>query len=112
MAIDRGGALRFAPLGGETFRSLVPESGRGALPDSLILRAPDGRLRVRSLAVLESLRLAGGPWPAVAAALALVPRPLADRLYDGVARLRHRLFRRPADACPAVPPRLRARLLP
>jgi predicted DCC family thiol-disulfide oxidoreductase YuxK len=104
--------LRFAPLGGETFRSLVPERERGALPDSLVLRAPDGRLQVRSRAVLGSLRLAGGPWLAVAAALGLVPRPLADRLYDGVARLRHRLFRRPADACPAVPPRLRARLLP
>jgi predicted DCC family thiol-disulfide oxidoreductase YuxK len=112
LAIDREGVLRFAPLGGETFRSLVPERERGALPDSLVLRAPDGRLQVRSRAVLGSLRLAGGPWPSVAAALGLVPRPLADRLYDDVARLRHRLFRRPAAACPAVPPHLRARLLP
>ena len=112
LAIDRGGALRFAPLGGETFRSLVPPEERGALPDSLVLRTPDGRLRVRSSAVVESLRGIGGPWPAVAAALGLVPRALADRLYDGVARLRQRLFRRPAEACPVVPAPQRPRFLP
>ncbi|HEX9186541.1 MAG TPA: DCC1-like thiol-disulfide oxidoreductase family protein [Vicinamibacteria bacterium] len=109
LALDRTGTLRFAPLGGETFLRLVPEGERGALPDSLVLRTPDGRLRVRSLAVLEGLREAG--WPSGAAVLGLLPRPLADRLYDGVARLRHRLFRRPPQACPVVPPPQRSRFL-
>jgi predicted DCC family thiol-disulfide oxidoreductase YuxK len=67
---------------------------------------------VRSEAVLGSVRQVGGLWAIVAALGAIVPRPLADRLYDGVARLRHRLFRPPTDACPAVPARLRERLLP
>ena len=90
----------------------MPEKERGALPDSLVLRTADGRLRTRSEAVLESLRRVGGPWPALAAALGLVPRSVADRLYDGIARVRQRFFRPPADICPAVPPRLRARFLP
>ena len=90
----------------------MPEEERGALPDSLVLRTADGRVRVRSGAVLESLRQVGGRWVIAAALGALVPRPLADRLYDGVARLRHRLFRPPTDVCPAVPARLRARFLP
>ena len=112
LALDPAGALCFAPLGGGTFRGLVPEAERAALPDSLVLRTADGRLLVRSAAVLESLRLAGGPARWLAAAARVVPLPLADRLYDGVARVRRRLVRPPAGVCPAVPPGLRARFLP
>jgi predicted DCC family thiol-disulfide oxidoreductase YuxK len=112
LALDRRATLAFAPLGGETFRALVPEAGRAALPDSLVLRTPDGRLLVRSAAVLESLRVAGGPARGLAAAARVVPLPLADRLYDLVARARRRLFRPTAGDCPVVPPRLRARFLP
>ena len=104
--------MRFAPLGGKTFRELVPEAERAALPDSLVLRAADGRLRVRSAAVLESLRLVGGPAKGLATIARVVPRSLADRLYDGVARVRSRLFAAPRDACPFVAPRLRERFLP
>jgi predicted DCC family thiol-disulfide oxidoreductase YuxK len=112
LALDRRGVLCFAPLEGETFRELVPEVERGALPDSLVLRTADGHLLVRSAAVLESLRLVGGPARGLAAAARVVPRPLADRLYDLVARARRRLFRPPASACPDVPPALRGRFLP
>jgi len=112
LALDRAGALRFAPLGGETFLELVPEAERAALPDSLVLRTADGRLRVRSAAVLESLRLVGGPARGLAATARVVPRPLADRLYDGVACLRRRLAGPPAGVCPAVRAALRARFLP
>jgi len=112
LRLDRRGRLRFAPLGGESFRSAVVGDRRSDLPDSLVLLMPDGRLRVRSAAVLESLRLIGLPWSAVAAAGRLLPRPLGDALYDAVARVRQRLFAPPAEACPRVPPALRARFLP
>jgi predicted DCC family thiol-disulfide oxidoreductase YuxK len=112
LALDRRGRLLFAPLEGGTFRELVPEAERAARPDSLVLRTADGRLLVRSAAVLESLRLLGGPARWLAAAARVVPRPLADRLYDRVARARRRLFRPPSAACPAVAPALRARFLP
>jgi predicted DCC family thiol-disulfide oxidoreductase YuxK len=112
LAMDRAGALRFAPLGGRTFRERVPGAARAALPDSLVLSTADGRLRVRSAAVLESLRLLGGGAKALAGIARVVPAPLADRLYAGVARVRSRLFPPPADACPRVAPRLRERFLP
>ena len=41
-----------------------------------------------------------------------VPNVLADIAYDGVAAVRHRLFTRPTDACPILPPALRSRMLP
>jgi predicted DCC family thiol-disulfide oxidoreductase YuxK len=90
----------------------VGEGERLALPDSLVLRTPDARLLVRSAAILESLRLTGGAGRALAAALRIVPVPLADGGYDVVARARRLLFREPASACPVVPAARRARLLP
>jgi predicted DCC family thiol-disulfide oxidoreductase YuxK len=110
--MDRTGALRFAPLGGPTFGERVPEAARATLPDSLVLRAADGRLLVRSAAVLESLRLLGGLGKVLAGMARVVPTPLADRLYAAVARVRSRLFPPPADACPRVPPGLQERFLP
>lgn len=104
--------LSFAPLGGETFLESVPGDVRATLPDSLVLRAPDGRLRVRSAAVVEGLRLAGGPGRALAALLRRVPVPLADGAYDLVARARRALIRPPGSACPVVPAAQRARMLP
>ncbi len=112
LAVDRTGALRFAPLGGPTFREQVAESDRAALPDSLVLRTADGRLLVRSAAVLESLRLLGGFGKRLAGIARVVPTPLADRLYAGVARVRSRLFPPPAEACPRVPRELQERFLP
>jgi predicted DCC family thiol-disulfide oxidoreductase YuxK len=44
--------------------------------------------------------------------LRLVPRRLGDRFYDAVAATRYRIFGREKDACPILPPDLRARFLP
>jgi predicted DCC family thiol-disulfide oxidoreductase YuxK len=111
LALDRGGALRFAPLGGDAFRELIPAAAADALPDSLVLRTTDGRLLVRSAAVLECLRLVGGPAKGLAGLARVVPRPIADRLYDALARARSRLFPAPRGACPAVSPARRDRFL-
>ena len=90
----------------------MPEGERAALPDSLVLRTAGGQLLVRSAAVVAGLRLLGGAFRVLAAILRVVPAPLADFGYDRVARERHRLFRKPASACPLVPAARRARLLP
>ena len=111
-AADRAGRFRFAPLGGDTFRALVPEERRGGLPDSIVVRRADGALLVRSDAALHVLRRLGVGWRAVVVLLALVPRRLRDAGYDFVARRRLRWFARPDVACPLVPPHLRARFAP
>ncbi len=112
LAEDRSGdSLGFAPLQGETFRTLVPEAKRSALPDSIVVRTAEGRLLTRSDAVMHVARRLGGRWRALAAVAALVPRPVRDVLYDAVARVRYRLFRRPAETCPLLPKHLRARFL-
>jgi predicted DCC family thiol-disulfide oxidoreductase YuxK len=108
---DPGEHFRFAPLGGATFQRLTPADG-AALPDSLVVLTPEGRLLVRSEAVVHLLRGLGGFWRAWAVLLAVVPRPLRDWLYDGVARYRQQLFRRPEGPCPVLPPALRERFDP
>lgn len=107
-----GRAFRFAPLQGNTFQALVPRDRRAALPDSVVILTRDGALLVRSDAFLHIFRELGGAWKFLAAALALIPRPLRDAVYDFIARIRYRVFGRPQDLCPILPPHLRARFDP
>ncbi len=107
-----GGAFRFAPLGGSTFERSVPLSERPGLPDSVVVLTGDGRVLARSGAVLYILQHLGGFWRAIARAARLIPRRLLDLAYDGVARVRRLLFRRPEEICPVVEPRLKDRFDP
>ena len=113
MKRDRDGSrFRYAPLSGPTFAADASAAERRALPDSLAVRTQDGRLLVRSTAVLHVMKRLGGGWGAFAGLLGLVPRPLRDLGYDGVARARKRLFRKPEGLCPLVPPELGRRFDP
>ncbi len=104
-----GSAFRFAPLAGESVRRLIPESERAHLPDSIVVRRADGRILVRSAAVLHVLQRLGGVWRVAACVAWLVPRPLRDLAYVLVAAVRKRLFGASASACPLLPRHLRAR---
>jgi predicted DCC family thiol-disulfide oxidoreductase YuxK len=112
VAADRAERFRFAPLQGDTFQRLVPESSRTGLPDSIVVLDSRGRLLTRSEAVLHVYRRLGGLWPVLAFLSSLVPRFLRDAVYDLVARIRSRLFAKPDDYCPLVPKELRTRFLP
>jgi predicted DCC family thiol-disulfide oxidoreductase YuxK len=105
---DRGGVLRFAPLQGVTAaRHLPPE--RTAALDTLVL-VEEGRLHVRSEAVLRVARHLGPVWRVITL-LRGVPRPLRDRAYEFVARNRYRWFGR-QDTCRVPTPAERGRMLP
>ena len=107
---DRSGtAFRFAPLQGKTFLLQVPVKQRAARPDSIAVQARDGSLLVRSNAFVHILGQLGGGWKITAALVAAIPRPLRDVVYDLIARIRYRVFSRPEDLCPLVPPDLRSR---
>jgi predicted DCC family thiol-disulfide oxidoreductase YuxK len=108
---DPPGALRFAPLGGETFRRCFGDEERAALPDSLVVETPDGALRVRSDAVVEVLKRLGRPGRAGAVVLGALPRGLRDAGYSLIARAR-RPFRHDPARCPRLPERLTKRIDP
>lgn len=98
-----GSALRFAPLQGSSFANAVPEAQRADLPDSIVVREPGGVLRVRSDGALLIGGALGGLWRPLAALARLIPRFLRDAVYNGIARVRGRLFRKPEGLCPLLP---------
>jgi predicted DCC family thiol-disulfide oxidoreductase YuxK len=102
----------FAPLQGETFRTLVPPEQRAAFPDSMVVRTASGEWLVCSDAAIYILKRLRGTWPRVASILAVIPRPLRDLGYNVVAAIRYRVFGRRDDVCPVVPPELRSRFEP
>jgi len=63
----------------------------------------DEQVLVRSAAVLRVLRYLGGVWRGLAGLAAVVPRSLADMVYDFIARHRHKLTRgNPACLVPTL----------
>lgn len=106
---DRRGRFRFAALQSEVGRALLERHGLPADALDTFVLVEGGRAFTRSRA---ALRTAGGldaPWPLLRV-FAIVPRPLADLVYDFVARNRYRWFGR-AEACMLPPPEVRARFL-
>jgi predicted DCC family thiol-disulfide oxidoreductase YuxK len=107
-----GKHFRFAPLEGEKFAALRNASTRSEMLDdidSIVLSLPDGSLLVRAAAVLEIGKILGGAWRTAAVAVGIIPLRLLNAGYDGIARIRHRIFATPPTACPILPPHLRDR---
>jgi len=104
---DKG--LLFAPLASAAFKAAVP--GDLKLPDSLIYVTADGAVLSRTAAVIRLLDRLGGRWRIAAGVLRVVPKPIRDIGYDAVAAIRHRVFARPSDACPLIPPDQRDRFV-
>lgn len=97
LAEDRSGnAFRFEPL---------PDGDK----TSAIVQTSDGRTLLRSDAVIHILQRLGGYWRVFGIAFGVLPRAIRNAMYDGVARVRYRIFGRTKDACPIVPPDLRSR---
>lgn len=110
LAEDREGRYRFSPLSSGTAARLFPHGPPGG-GDSLVLSVEGRPARTRTDATVGVLASLGGLWRVAGAGLRLVPRPVRDAGYAAVARVRHRLFARPADACPMIPPALRDRFV-
>ena len=107
---DPGGErFLFSPLGSDYFKEHVGEAERARLPDSIVLQRGDGSLLTKSSAVMGILRGLGGKWRLAAELMAVVPRGVRDFFYDRVAAVRKRVFAKPTDACPMMPPEQRAR---
>jgi predicted DCC family thiol-disulfide oxidoreductase YuxK len=108
----REDAFVFAPLHGETFERMVPPERRAELPDSIVVVTEDGRVLTRSSAVIHILRRLGGLWRVIAEVARFVPAVVRDAAYDFIARIRSRIFAKPTDVCPVLPPSLRDRMAP
>ena len=115
---DPGGRILFAPLQGETARTVL--TARGHDPSDLDTiyvvadwQSPQERVLSRSRAVLHTLALDLGRRLAFLVPLAWAPcfpRSLSGRRMQLVARRRYRTFGR-LESCPVTPPVWRDRFL-
>jgi predicted DCC family thiol-disulfide oxidoreductase YuxK len=99
---DTEARFRFSPL-----VKLSPEE-RKDLPDSIVVRTPQGLL-VKSDAAFYVLKGLGGFWGGLAACARIFPRVIRDFVYDFIARIRYRIFGTRDAVCPLVPKELRSR---
>jgi predicted DCC family thiol-disulfide oxidoreductase YuxK len=116
---DRRDRLRFVAsestmaaglLARQGISSLDAKSGPTTILVVLNFGEPVERVLARSDAVLALLGQLPQPWPAVAAVLGWIPRPLRDLGYRLIARWRYRIWGR-LVSCPMPTAEERARFL-
>lgn len=110
---DQPHGFRFAPLASERFAERLGEAAPAKsvdeMPDSVIVITEQGEVLVRSEAILYIGKRLGGLWRVLATMASWVPLGVRDVVYKFIARIRHKLFARPKDACPLMPPEVRER---
>lgn len=106
---DRHLRFRFAPINGETWRSLIDKEGNDPLKTIYLL--DQKRLFIRTSAICRLLIELGGFWKAVGWLLWLIPRPIRNIGYRLIACCRYRVFGK-VDTCSIAPTDGPTRLLP
>ncbi|MFC5405346.1 thiol-disulfide oxidoreductase DCC family protein [Cohnella soli] len=106
---DRAGRFRFVPLQSNVGRQLL-EQGELPVnnPDTFVL-IQDGRYYTKSGAALRVFRKLDGGWRLLYG-LVVIPVKLRDKVYDGIARRRNRLFGR-REVCKLPEAGLRERFI-
>lgn len=106
---DRRGRFRFAALQSDVGKALLRRHGLPEDALDTVVLVEGGRAYRKSRAALRIARRMDAPWPALWP-LVVVPRPVADFLYDRVAKHRYQVFGK-TEACMLPPPEVRARFL-
>lgn len=104
--------LRFSPVQGMTLTKRLEYSKRASLPDSMVFLTERDVVYTCAMAVIAVGEACGGLWRVGATFLKLIPGELLDTIYTEVAANRAKLFKKPSEACPVLPPGMRARFLP
>ena len=113
---DRRGAIRFAPLQGETAKEVLSGEWQvvsdGQKPiTTIVWLDSSSREFIRSAAAIRVLWRLGGVWWLIGWLLWLIPLPLRDLGYRMIAASRYRLFGK-KETCRMPTPAERERFLP
>lgn len=106
---DRRGCIKFAPLQGDTARSLLPSADCEDL-NTMVLWVK-GRTYRKSAAAVRVMWQLGPVWQVLGTLLWLIPLPLRNLGYSLVARNRYRLFGK-KETCRMPTQEERLRFLP
>ena len=103
------GYFKFGASQNPEGRALLAQYGTDRESARSIILIEDGKVLLRSTAVLKIAGRLSAPWR-WAAVLLIVPAPIRDALYRVVAAIRHRLAGE-SNACEIPPPEIRHRLI-
>jgi predicted DCC family thiol-disulfide oxidoreductase YuxK len=107
---DRDFAFRFTTAQSALGQALYRHYGLDTRDFETNLVLADGRVHAKLATVAAAGTRLGGGWRLLSL-LCLIPAPIADWLYDRIARNRYRLFGR-TDSCMIPPPEWRERFIP
>jgi predicted DCC family thiol-disulfide oxidoreductase YuxK len=107
---DHAKRFRFATTQSETGRRLMLAHGFDPSRPSSVLLIENDAVFLESSAAVHVLRSFGGVWKILAGTVWILPRPLRDAVYRGVAKRRYRWFGK-RDSCYLPQPEDRARFL-
>lgn len=107
--LDRAGRVRICPAQSPLGQALLAHHGFQPRDPASWLFLDQGRAHTDFDAVIHAGESFGG-WGRMTSVLRLIPKPLRDRLYLGLARNRYRIFGR-GDLCGLPDPGLQARIL-
>ncbi len=84
--------VRFVPVQSDEGAEALKAVGLNALDPESFLVVKDGQCLQKSTAVIAALNVVGGGWKMAALLLGMLPRSIADRIYDWVAANRYKWF--------------------
>ena len=109
IATRDNGYFRFGASQNPEGQALLKKLGTSQQAARSLILIDDDRVYLRSDAALRIAQRLNAPWK-YAGALLIVPRPIRDLVYRGVAAVRYRIAGR-SNACEIPPPEIRARLI-
>jgi len=109
IAVRDGGYFKFGASQNPEGQALLAQFGTTREAAKSLILIEDGKIYLRSTAVLRVAGRLSAPWR-FARVFLLVPAPIRDGVYRTVAAIRHRIAGK-ANACEIPPPEIRARLI-
>ena len=109
IATRDNGYFKFGASQNAEGQALLEKLGTSQEAARSLILIDDDRVYLRSDAALRIAQRLNAPWK-YAGGLLLVPRPIRDLVYRGVAAVRYRLAGR-SNACEIPPPEIRSRLI-
>jgi len=106
---DRRGVFRFAPLQSAAAKEILSAAGLDVAQLQSVCLVVPGRILTKSRAFFGIVSELGFPWSMLRLAR-IIPRSMADGVYDWIARNRYSWFGRSGE-CPVPSPELQSRFL-
>ena len=109
IATRDNGYFKFGASQNAEGQALLEKLGTSQEAARSLILIDDDRVYLRSDAALRIAQRLNAPWR-YAGVLLIIPRPIRDLVYQGVAAIRYRIAGR-SNACEIPPPEIRSRLI-